>query len=387
MCNDAATVSIKRKTLADVTIKDIDIVLATLLFFAPTDGSGGGAYSLVRYGLIAYLVLKNILCCKSIPIVMILLSAFSALMAYSTWINTHSPTWSFSGFMFGMGIVAVILVYVDACCRLSTEIVLKRVLVIFIVAILLNDLMMVVLPYNRSDSSTVYLIGNKFIVSYAHCLLSGLMLVCYRDKITLNRMIVIIGAFMSYFSGSSTGAMMMVAMFALTFVPAKTRFVIAKPLFLAASVAVLNILIWGQANLFQMPEFQNFVVNVLHKNPNMTGREQLYAVTFDLVAMKPVFGWGYLTDIYRITFGYGNAQNGLFHLITQCGILGTTVYFAGLFTSLLGKPAQNKSLFGIYAFLLCMVLGSSVEINLSFQFAFGIALVCGALHGFDATEK
>ena len=287
MCNDAATVSIKRKTLADVTIKDIDIVLATLLFFAPTDGSGGGAYSLVRYGLIAYLVLKNILCCKSIPIVMMLLSAFSALMAYSTWINTHSPTWSFSGFMFGMGIVAVILVYVDACCRLSTEIVLKRVLVIFIVAILLNDLMMVVLPYNRSDSSTVYLIGNKFIVSYAHCLLSGLMLVCYRDKITLNRIIVIIGAFMSYFSGSSTGAMMMVAMLALTFVPAKTRFVIANPLFLAASVAVLNILIWGQANLFQMPEFQNFVVNVLHKNPNMTGREQLYAVTFDLVAMKP----------------------------------------------------------------------------------------------------
>lgn len=180
---------------------------------------------------------------------------------------------------------------------------------------------------------------------------------------------------------------MMVAMLALTFVPAKTRFVIANPLFLAASVVVLNILIWGQANLFQMPEFQNFVVNVLHKNPNMTGREQLYAVTFDLVAMKPIFGWGYLTDIYRITFGYGNAQNGLFHLITQCGILGTTVYFAGLFTSLLGKPVQNKNLFGIYAFLLCMVLGSSVEINLSFQFAFGIALVCGALHGFDATEK
>lgn len=90
MCNDVKTTPIRRKTLADITIKDIDIVLATLLFFAPTDGSGGGAYSLVRYGLIAYLVLKNFLCCKSIPIATMLLSAFSALMAYSTWVNTHS---------------------------------------------------------------------------------------------------------------------------------------------------------------------------------------------------------------------------------------------------------------------------------------------------------
>lgn len=150
MCNDVKTTPIRRKTLADITIKDIDIVLATLLFFAPTDGSGGGAYSLVRYGLIAYLVLKNFLCCKSIPIATMLLSAFSALMAYSTWVNTHSMTWSFSGFMFGMGIVAAIFTYVDACRRFSTEIVLERVLVIFIIAILLNDLMMVVLPYNRS---------------------------------------------------------------------------------------------------------------------------------------------------------------------------------------------------------------------------------------------
>lgn len=387
MRDDAEFTAARRKTLAEITIKDIDIVLATLLFFAPTDGSGGGIYSAVRYCLIAYLVLKNFPCCKNIPIVVALLGAFSALMAYSTWINTHSLTWSFSGFMFGMRIVAIILVYVDACSRFTADVVLKRVLAVFVVALLINDLMMLALPYNRSDSSTVYLIGNKFIVSYAHCLLSGLMLVCYGDKVALNRVIVIVGTIMSFVSGSSTGAMMMVAMFALTFVPGKVRYVIANPLFLAASVAVLNVLIWGPANLFQMPEFQNFVVNILHKNPNMTGREQLYAATFDFVAMKPVFGWGYLTDIYRITFGYGNAQNGLFHLITQCGILGTTVYFAGLIASLLGKPVQNTRLFGIYAFLFCMVLGSSVEINLSFQFAFGVALICGALHGFDVTEK
>ena len=161
----------------------------------------------------------------------------------------------------------------------------------------------------------------------------------------------------------------------------------SSPLFLAVSVAVLNILIWGSTNLFQTSMFQNFMTGVLHKSADMTGRERLYSATFDFVAMKPVFGWGYLTDIYRVTFGYGNAQNGLFHLITQCGILGTAMYFFGLLASLKGKPSQNKKLFGIYAFLFSMVLGSSVEINLSFQFAFGIALICGALRSEKTTRR
>lgn len=375
------------KTFADVTIKDIDIVLASLLFFDPTGGNSNTVYSMIRYCLITYLSLKNLRCCKDVPVPSAFLSAFSLLIAYSTWINTHSLTWSFSGFMFGIGIVAEILVFVDACKRLGTNVVLKRVLVTFVTVLFFNDLLMLIVPYNAADSSTVYLVGNKFTVSYAHCLLSGLMLVCYEDRTALNRAVVVFGSAMSYLAGSSTGTVMMVAMLALTFLPGKARTIMSSPLFLAVSVAVLNILIWGSTNLFQTSMFQNFMTGVLHKSADMTGRERLYSATFDFVAMKPVFGWGYLTDIYRVTFGYGNAQNGLFHLITQCGILGTAMYFFGLLASLKGKPSQNKKLFGIYAFLFSMVLGSSVEINLSFQFAFGIALICGALRSEKTTRR
>lgn len=379
MASSVKIPSKRHKTLAAITIKDIDIVLASMLFFDPTGGNSNTAYSMVKYCLITYLALKNLHCYKNAPISAVFLCLFSVLMGYSTWINTHNPTWSISGFMFGAGIVAMVLTFVDACRRFDAGIVLKRVLVVFTVVLLFNDFLMLILPYNRADSSTVYLVGNKFIVSYAHCLLSGLMLACFANKVAMNRLIILLGAAISFFAGSSTGTMMMIIMLALTLIPTKTRAVVCNPLFIAASVAILNILIWGSANLFQMPEFQNFMVNILHKSADMTGRERLYAATFDFVAMKPVLGWGYLTDIYRITFGYGNAQNGLFHLITQCGILGTTFYFSGLLAALGGKQSRNDSLFGIYAFLFCMVLGSSVEINLSFQFAFGVALICGAL--------
>ena len=377
----------KIRTIADITIKDIDIVLAAVLFFDPTGGSGNTVYSMVRYCLIMYLAFKNLKSIKDVPTPTALLCIFSLLMMYSTWINTQNITWSFSGFMFGFGIVAMLLTYVDACNRYGSTFVLRRVLCVFAFFLFFSDILMILLPYNHSDSSTVYLIGNKFCVSYAHCLLSGLMLVVYKDKVALNRVVIVFGAAMSYLAGSSTGAMMMSAMFALTFVPLKLRSACSNPLFIAVSVAVLNVLIWGSTNLFQLPEFQNFMINVLHKSADMTGRDRLYAATFGFVEMKPIFGWGYLTDIYRITFGYGNAQNGLFHLVTQCGIIGTVVYFSGLIAAMRAKVSLNARYFGLYVFLFCMVLGSSVEINLSFQFAFGVVLLCGALRADMNTEE
>lgn len=368
-----------RRMLDEDKIRKVDIVLACLLFFDPTGGNGNTAYSVCRYALIIYLCLKNIRRCKDAPVPIILLVAFSILMAFSTWINTYSLTWSFSGFMFGLGIVALILTFLDSCKRYTTRVVMGLVIAVFAVVLLCNDVLMIILPHERDGSSFIYLIGNKFIVSYAHCLLSGLMLVRYGDKVALNRVFAVFGSIMAYVAGSSTGTMMMAVMFILTFLPLKARLALANPVSLAASVVVLNALIWGPIDLFQLPEFQNFIVNVLHKNANMTGREKLYAATLDFVAMKPLFGWGYLTDIYRNTFGYGNAQNGLFHLVTQCGILGTAAYFSGLLSALAGKLSLGKKYFGIYAYLFVMVLGSSVEINLSFQFAFAVALLCGAL--------
>lgn len=374
-------------SFASIKIKDIDIILASFLFFDPTGGNNNALYSLLKYCIITYLFCKYIQHYRKTLVPASLLLIFSILMFYSTWINTHNVMWSFSGFMFGCGIIAVLLTFVDACGRLSIRIALKRVLIVFATLLFFNDLLMIIFPYNHDDSSTVYLLGNKFIVSYAHCLLSGLMLVCFEKKTALNRVVILFGTIMSYFAGSTTGAIMMVIMLALTFLPSKIKTLISNPLMLVVAIAILNALIWGTTNLFKMPEVQNFVVNVLHKSPDMTGRDRLYAATLDFVAMKPVLGWGYLTDIYRITFGYGNAQNGLFHLITQCGILGAVVYFSGLFFALIGRTGRSSGLFGIYAFLFAMAVGSSVEINLSFQFAFGVALICGAFRGNTSMER
>lgn len=362
-----------------VSLKDVDLTLASLLFFDFTGGNGNSFTSLLRYGLIVYLLARYFKTCRVVPVPVCLLSLFSAVMALSTFVNTESATWAFSGLMFGFSIIAVMFVFVDSSIRLGWKRTCFRLMAVFASLLVLNDVLMLIFSYDRSLSSTMYFLGNKFIVSYAHCLLSGLMLVCLPRRSLCVRAVIVFGAVMSYVAGSSTGVMIMAVMLAMSFFPNSLKWIVSCSGVLLLLIAVINILIWTPIDIFHNQVLVDFMVNVLHKSPNMTGREKLYAATLGFVAEKPILGWGYLTDIYRVSFGYGNAQNGLFHLITQCGIVGTVLYFSGLFSALKGQTAKKTPLFGLYCYLIAMVFGSSVEINLSFQFAFGVAVLCGAL--------
>lgn len=134
-----------------------------------------------------------------------------------------------------------------------------------------------------------------------------------------------------------------------------------------------NFLIWGPFHIFTNPLLVSFMVNVLHKSPNLTGRTQLYDATMGFVIKSPVYGYGHNTDIYRNTLGYGNAQNGLFHIITQAGILGAVIYFTMVYVSLDRK--KTDKIYGLIMYIYAMLIGSAVEINLSTQFIVAIAII------------
>ena len=116
------------------------------------------------------------------------------------------------------------------------------------------------------------------------------------------------------------------------------------------------------------------MVNILHKSANMT--EKLYAVTMELVKNNPLWGYGHNTDIYRELIGYGNAQNGLFHIITQAGIVGAIVYFGAVYIGIKkGKQDNTLKNYGLYMFIYGMLVGAAVEINLSTVFILGVAII------------
>ena len=127
-----------------------------------------------------------------------------------------------------------------------------------------------------------------------------------------------------------------------------------------------------KAAIFQTAFIQQIIVNVFNKSSNMTGREKLYDVVLLLVADKPILGYGYNSDIFRVMFGYGNAQNGVFNIVIQAGIVGTVFYFGAMYIALRTKT-KNMDLYAFFVFLYAMAVGSAIEINLGNIFILGVA--------------
>lgn len=373
----------------------LDIVVGVVFFFVPI--SGNQIYTVVKYLCIAYLLTKYIRTFSHMRLTGAFLGSFTVVLAVSTGINTEKPTWVLSSIMFCAQIASVVALFVSLVQVHGSRWVLKRVFVVVGGFVALTDILVLILPYDRTDSDTQYLIGNKFIVSYAHCLVLGIAYTLLESKRRVIMLFAgVVSAFFSYWVGCTTGALMCVTMAVLLLLPEKMLACISNPFAIGIVLLAINVLIWSPIDIFGSQWFKDILVNVFHKAPTLTGREQLYNVTLSLVADKPLLGYGYLTDIYREVIGYGNAQNGVFHIVTQSGIIGALLYFGGLATALMRKVDTEGSLswktigtittgfvfkgdpssFGLYAYLYAMVLGSAVEINLSMQFAYGVALLC-----------
>ena len=246
---------------------------------------------------------------------------------------------------------------------------------IFLICLIVNDSLFLLIPYDFTDPNETYLIGNKFLVSYYHCLFGSLIYVKYFfSKIKYYSLLLIIYfAIVSMIVHCTTGIIIALSILMMMLFPKKIRKFMEKGSTFIGSLILENFLIWGPFHLFTNPLIVSFVVNVLHKSPNLTGRTQLYNATMDLVEKSPIYGYGHNTDIYRDTLGYGNAQNGLFHIITQAGILGTVIYFTMVYLSLNHKMLER--VYGLIMYIYAMLIGSAVEINLSTQFIIAIAII------------
>ena len=249
---------------------------------------------------------------------------------------------------------------------------------LFIILLLCNDCLFFIMPYDFSNADESYLVGNKFLVSYYHCFVCCLIYMKSGEnaKKWRSAALFVLCCAVSLRVSCSTGVIMAGILLVMMFLPEKLRKFFRKPATLFGTIAVENILIWGTANIFTHPFVQKIIVDVFHKSPNMSGRFKLYEVTGTLVKDKPLLGYGHNTDIYRTLLGYGNAQNGLFHIVIQAGILGAVLYFGAVYLGLRNK-SKEETPYALYMYLFAMAVVSAIEINLSLQFMLGVAIVYG----------
>ena len=334
--------------------------------------------ALMKYALVTYLLLKYIWYVNGNRTVFALLGGYTLALSVSTVLNTGDLLWMLSALMSGLQLMVLFLVSVAMCQKIGKSTYIHWLIQIFFVLLVVNDLLFFFMPYDFSNADESYLLGNKFLVVYYHCFFSCLVFLklAKQKKVLWGGVLFVLCAIVALRVSCSTGVIMAAVLIAMMFAPWKARNFLKDPKTLMGVVAVENLLIWSPMNIFQSPLVQFIIVNVFHKSANMSGRSKLYAATMGLVEKKPLLGYGHNTDIYRFLFGYGNAQNGLFHIVIQAGILGAALYFAAMYVALRRKKKENNRYEG-YMYLFAMAVVSAIEINLSLQFMLGVALLYG----------
>ncbi|MBB5185713.1 hypothetical protein HNQ43_001793 [Faecalicoccus acidiformans] len=351
---------------------DVILMMLALLQFSFIPRT---VFLVFRYVVTLYLLYRYRKVIVGMKIIPILLVLYAAVLCFSTLVNTFSLTWVISAFMLIMQYVTFFGVFLGMVKQHGVERLITLLCIIFLICLIVNDSLFLLIPYDFTDPNETYLIGNKFLVSYYHCLFGSLIYVKYffSKKKYYSPLLIIYSAIVSMIVHCTTGIIIALSILMMMLFPKKIRKFMEKGSTFIGSLILENFLIWGPFHLFTNPLIVSFVVNVLHKSPNLTGRTQLYNATMDLVEKSPIYGYGHNTDIYRDTLGYGNAQNGLFHIITQAGILGTVIYFTMVYLSLNHKMLER--VYGLIMYIYAMLIGSAVEINLSTQFIIAIAII------------
>lgn len=360
-----------------VKISSVDVVLLILSLIpfsiVPHTVEVLFKYSVTGYILLKYLSFSYI---KNNKLVSALILSYTLVLTYSTYINTVSFTWTLSAFMTGMQYLAMFALFYGITKKYGIDELARTILEVLGFLIFLNDLIIPIIRFNVGVSDAYYLIGNKFSVSYLHCLFGTVAYSLKKDK--LEKKIFAIWFIYSFLISltvkCTTGMIMTMVIILLIWFPNIIQRIINIPLAFPIALGVENILIWGSANIFKQPWMQNIITGIFHKSADMTGRDRLYNITLATVAKKPLFGYGHLTNLYRDAFGYGNAQNGLFHIVTQAGIVGAVVYFVMITIALQNKKKDSK-MYGLYMFVYAMLVGSAIEINLSTIFLIAVAMI------------
>lgn len=351
-------------------------------------------YTVIKYIIIMYLIIKYGMNFyritseeKLFRYASVLLIVFTALSTLSTFLYTQKVTWMISAFMNGVGYLATFASIYSIYEKRGVVHVLKTLFFALLIILLINDILMIFIPYDFTSPSERYLIGNKFAVSYYHCflfiLLKSYSIVCVsHNKELYERLTYVLGAFAAIICSivhCSTGLIVCVASFILILIPLNFKELFLNKYGVGILLFIEDFLIFGSAQLLKHPLVQAFIVNVLGKSGNFTGRFKIFDVLDGVIAKKPLLGYGYntVTDIITEICGYGNAQNGVKQLLIQFGYIGTALLFIVLFI-FIGKNKDNDDTsHNMFVMLFALSIASAVEITLSNLFIFVVALIGG----------
>ena len=237
----------------------------------------------------------------------------------------------------------------------------------FIIFLLANDFMILIKP---SLFGKNYLIGNKFSVVYFH-LNAFIFYLLHLDEKRKNLniyyvilfILIVIGIISINKTGSGTFIVSITLFLILLLIPKK---ILYNPKCLIITIFLCAIFPFIYNKVLENSYVQYFIINVLNKNMNLTGRTVIYDYLPDIIGKRIWFGYGYGSSweiIYNL-IKYPNAQNGMIDFILENGIIGASgfLYFI---TSMLKKNEYCSKwlIILVYIYVIISIYEITYKIN------------------------
>lgn len=231
-----------------------------------------------------------------------------------------------------------------------------------------------------NDSIDGYMVGTKFEVCYLNLYFCALYYMLHpkmtpleRNKLIFFIAILIIVSLHTECTTTLLGAAVFI--FMVFFVKGKFKKIFARPLTFFIALIICDILFFFFTPWFLSFDFvQDFIVNVLHEDPTLTGRLEIYVNIQEAFNDSPWIGngvgnSGVVSRMYTEVF---DAQNGLVDLFIQVGITGCVAFLSILFLLVRQIRDRYQMVYPTIALLYTMLVISMVEIPFSHTFIFMI---------------
>lgn len=316
---------------------------------------------------------------------------FMITIIVSTFFNVHFGSRFLTSIIVGAKYYLIFITISYVIKNSNSKKVINYLFIFYLLLLIIIDLIIIFTRGNGIGMDGIlglYLVGNKFTVSYLHMFLLSLIFI--QDIIPLKKGVYYLFALFSIFIlhmiDCNTGIIgiftIVLANFILKIKPLNK--LMRSPFIYIISMLVLTTFIINIDYFTNLDIVVYLIRDVFHRSLTLTGRLQMFNIALDAVMIKPLLGYGINCTIIEDTLMWGNAQNGLLKMLLDHGVLGVLCFFIVIFSSFNNNKVKNDS---ILTFLYGMAICTIVEINLGALFFLGLALYKFYTEGGDKNEK
>ncbi|MBQ8909918.1 MAG: hypothetical protein IJY91_02620 [Oscillospiraceae bacterium] len=261
---------------------------------------------------------------------------------------------------------------------------------VLLLVIATDALMFTKLIVFYDGSHKAYLVGTKFIVSYLHMelmtlwfLKSGIdMNIKNISRILLiaaSAYLVIISIRVQCMTGVLGCMGLFICLMLIDRPSRKGLRILNSPVMLLLSLAFCLIFPFVSELIVSIPAVKYFVVEVLGRNENLTGRVEIFQLFGKKMEGHALFGFGMgnANLAAKTLFGYANAQNAFLQWILQAGFLTTAamVLLIVVVFAQHSRTRQFKKTMPLVILIYIYILLGTVETTFSMNFILWIGLL------------